>query len=157
MNAKMPELKRAFEAAGFDEVQTLLSSGNVVFSAKARATAALERAAEAAMTEQLGRSFPTIVRKVDELRALLAADPYAPFKLKAGSKRVITFLRAAPKQKLALPLEQDGARILLVNGREVYSAYVPGPKGPVFMTLLEKTFGKEITTRTWDTVQKAAR
>ncbi len=29
MNAKMPELKRAFEAAGFQAVRTLLSSGNV--------------------------------------------------------------------------------------------------------------------------------
>jgi hypothetical protein len=25
------------------------------------------------------------------------------------------------------------------------------------MTLLEKTFGKDVTTRTWDTVAKAAR
>jgi hypothetical protein len=33
---------------------------------------------------------------------------------------------------------------------------VRSPKGPVFMTLIEKTFGKEVTTRTWDTVKKAA-
>ena len=31
MNAKMPELKRCFEDAGFGNVKTLLSSGNVVF------------------------------------------------------------------------------------------------------------------------------
>ncbi len=36
MNAKMPELKQAFEAAGFTDVQTLLSSGNVTFSATTR-------------------------------------------------------------------------------------------------------------------------
>lgn len=34
---------------------------------------------------------------------------------------------------------------------------VPGPRGPVFMTLIEKSFGKEVTTRTWDTVAKVAR
>jgi hypothetical protein len=34
---------------------------------------------------------------------------------------------------------------------------VPGPRGPVFMTLIEKTFGKDVTTRTWDTVAKAAK
>jgi len=33
MNCKMPELKRCFEAAGFADVRTLLSSGNVAFSA----------------------------------------------------------------------------------------------------------------------------
>ena len=47
--------------------------------------------------------------------------------------------------------------ILLVRGSEVLSAYVPGPRGPVFMTLIERSFGKAVTTRTWDTVQKIAR
>src|SRR6266480_8040419 len=35
MNAKMPELKAAFESAGFTGVKTLLSSGNVAFTARA--------------------------------------------------------------------------------------------------------------------------
>ena len=34
MNAKMAELKRCFEHAGFEEVKTVLSSGNVVFTAR---------------------------------------------------------------------------------------------------------------------------
>ena len=51
----------------------------------------------------------------------------------------------------------DGARILALDGAEVFSAYVPTAKGPVFMTLIEKTFGKDVTTRTWDTVAKAAK
>ena len=43
---------------------------------------------------------------------------------------------------------------MLVKERAVFSAYVPSPKGPVFMTLIEKTFGKTVTTRTWETVGK---
>lgn len=31
MNARMPALKAAFEAAGFTDVRTVLASGNVVF------------------------------------------------------------------------------------------------------------------------------
>jgi len=156
-NAKMTALKDAFEAAGFTDVKTVLGSGNVVFSARAASEASLERRAEAAMTERLGRSFPTIVRAVEDLQAIVAADPYAAFPLPPGAKRVVTFLRATPKAMLALPIELDGAQILCVKGREVYSAYVATPKGPVFMTLIEKTLGKEITTRTWDTVAKLAR
>jgi len=34
---------------------------------------------------------------------------------------------------------------------------VQSPKGAVFMVLLEKTFGKDQTTRTFDTVAKIAR
>jgi uncharacterized protein (DUF1697 family) len=157
MNAKMPELKRAFELAGFSDVKTVLSSGNVVFGAKAGSEAALARKAEAAMTKHLGRSFFTLVRSVDDLLVLLESDPYKKFKLAAGSKRVVTFLSDVPASKPKLPIELDGARILAVRGSAVFSAYVVSPKGPVFMALLEKTFGKDVTTRTWETVIKVTK
>ncbi|MDM0073484.1 DUF1697 domain-containing protein [Variovorax sp. J2P1-59] len=156
MNAKMPELKRCFESAGFTNVKTVLSSGNVVFDARAASAASLERKVEAAMTQHLDRSFQTIVRSAKALRDLLDADPYAAFDLPAGAKRVVTFLRTVHPAKLSLPLEKDDARILAMKNQEIFSAYVPGPRGPVFMVLIEKTFGTDLTTRTWDTVRKCA-
>lgn len=157
MNAKMPQLKKSFESAGFADVKTVLSSGNVVFSARASNPAALERKAEAAMKKQLGKPFPAIVRPVEALREMLATDPYEEFGLAPHAKRVVTFLRNQRTGKLDLPIELDGARILRVRGGEVFSAYVPGPRGPVFMSLIEKTFGKDVTTRTWETVRKVAK
>jgi uncharacterized protein (DUF1697 family) len=157
MNAKMPDLKKAFEIAGFTDVKTLLSSGNVVFTASSASEATLQGKAEAAMTKRLGRSFLTIVRPVGALRKMLASDPYQAFRLPPDAKRIVTFLRERPPAKLSLPAEVDGARILAVRGSNVFSAYLPTPKGPVFMTLIEKTFGSELTTRTWDTVTKVSR
>ena len=157
MNARMPELKSAFEAAGFTDVKTVLSSGNVVFSTRGTSEASLRGKAEAAMNRRLGQAFLTIVRPIDSLHEMLASDPYRAFRLSPAAKRIVTFLRDEPKSKLALPIELDGARILCMEGREVFSAYLPSPKGPVVMALIEKTFGKELTTRTWDTVAKVAR
>jgi len=157
MNLKMPDLKRCFEAAGFTDVETLLSSGNAVFTARAASEAALERKAEKAMAKELGRTFHTIVRPASALREMLDANPYAAFRLPANAKRVITFLREPHETKLSLPLELHGARILAMSGREIFTAYVPSPRGPVFMTLIEKTFGTNVTTRTWDTVSKCAK
>jgi uncharacterized protein (DUF1697 family) len=156
MNCKMPQLKGCFEAAGFTQVKTVLASGNVVFDSRASSDAAVERKAEAAMAEHLDRSFYTIARRVDALRELLEADPFARFELAPNAKRVVTFLREAPGPKLRLPLELEDARILAVKDREILTAYVPTPGNPVFMTLIEKTFGKDVTTRTWDTVKKCA-
>jgi uncharacterized protein (DUF1697 family) len=157
MNAKMPELKRAFEAAGFREVKTLLSSGNVVFDARSASNESLQKKAEVAMKSELGATFLTIVRSIEALRELLASDPYRKVPLAPDGKRIVTFLHSPPKVKLELPIELHGARILAMRGCEIFSEYVPTPKGPVFMTLLEKTFGKEQTTRTWQTVEKVAR
>ncbi len=118
MNCKMADLRAAFEAAGFTDVRTVLTSGNVVFDARSTSEGALEQKAEAAMHERMGKAFLTIVRPIEELRGLLATDPYRAF-------------RVSPKAKT--------------------------PKGPVFMSLLEKTLGKDQTTRTWDTIAKVAR
>jgi len=157
MNCQMPELKECLEDAGFAKVKTLLSSGNVAFDARSAPESALERKLEAAMESSLGRSFYTIVRPADALQALLMADPFAAFELPHEAKRVVSFLREpADADKLELPLTLSRARILAVKGREIFSAYEPGDKTPVFMTLIERTFGKDITTRTWETVRKCA-
>ena len=157
MNAKMPELKRVFEAAGFTGVRTVISSGNVVFDARRASESSLQQRSEKAMAEHLGQAFLTIVRPVEMLREMLASDPYRGFGLDPSAKRIVTFLRDEPTVTMALPVEQDGARLLALRGRELFSAYLPSPKGPVFMTLIERTFGKELTTRTWDSVGKVAR
>lgn len=156
-NCKMADLREAFEAAGFTDVTTLLSSGNVVFSARVTSTAALQRKAEKAMHERFGQAFLTIVRPVNGLRKILESDPYRSFRPAPGAKRIITFLRERPSRTLKLPVEFQGARILAMQGGAIFSDYLPNPKGPVFMSLIEKTFGKEQTTRTWDTVAKVAR
>jgi len=153
-NAKMSELRSAFEAAGFTDVATVLGSGNVVFTARSAPAATLERKAEAAMAKRLGRSFLTIVRSIEELRALLATDPYQGARLPREAKRDVTFLRVAPKTKLA-PAAEDGVWLVGQKGREVFTAHIPrNPKGAVFMVMIAKTLGMEQTTRTWQTVEK---
>jgi uncharacterized protein (DUF1697 family) len=152
----MADLARAFESAGFTGVKTVLGSGNVVFDATSTSIRAIEAKAEAAMAKHLGKAFFTIVRPIRELEALLAADPYERFRVGAA-KRVVTFARAAPTTKPKLPIEQDGARLLAVDGATLFTAYLPTAKGPVFMTLIERTMGKDQTTRTWQTIEKVVK
>jgi len=157
MNARMPELKSAFEAAGFSEVKTLLSSGNVVFNARSAALQTLARRAEKAMLAVLGRNFDVYLRSQADMRRLIESEPHAEFGLPAEAKLIVTFLRAPLPEPPALPIERDGARILRIEGAEVFSAYLPTTNGPVFMALLERSFSKQITTRTLETVRKCAR
>jgi len=152
----MSDIKRSFELAGFKDVTTLLSSGNVVFTSRLKSIAKIEHKAEAAMTKRLGRTFYTIVRSVDALKQMIEGDPFESFAPPANAKRVVTFLREARKPTQAVPVEIDGARIHALDGREIFTTYLPSLRGPVFMTLIEKTFGSDVTTRTWETVKKCA-
>jgi uncharacterized protein (DUF1697 family) len=150
----MKDLVRAFEAAGFAEVRTVLGSGNVLFTAPRAGDAALERRAEAAQVDALGRAWYTIVRPVEALAALLGSEPYRGSNVPAGAKRVVSFLRRAPAPAPALPVVEGGARIVNIMGRDVFTVYLPGDEGPVFMRLLGRTFGEAVTTRTWATVER---
>lgn len=154
MNAKMAELKLAFEGAGFDAVRTVLSSGNVVFQARAASIGSIERKAEVAMQSHLPRSFLTIVRSTDELQAMLDADPYAQFDVPAGAKRIVTFFRDAARHEVSLPLSLNDVNVFAAGEYHALAAYVPSPTSPTSLGLLEKTFGKNVTTRTWDTIRK---
>ena len=156
MNLKMPALKCCLEDAGFDNVRTLLSSGNVAFDSPKKSDLVLARKLDAAMSATLDRSFWTLVRSTSQLQALVDADPFAAFGIPAGMKKVVTFLREPIDTTLEFPLEKDGARILAMQGLEILTAYTPQPGNPAFMALLERTFGGAITTRTWDTVKKCA-
>src|SRR4051794_31482138 len=105
MNVRMPALKACMESAGFTNVKTLLSSGNVVFDSRATSPRALERKIEAALGEHLGQSFRTFVRSQQALRSILDLDPYKAFRLGSNVKRVVTFLSHEPVKKLKLPIE----------------------------------------------------
>ena len=156
-NAPGARLVSAFERAGFTHVRTLLASGNVAFDARAQAEATLCRRAEQALAECLGRPFLTIVRPTAALQALLAGDPFAAWALPAGAKRQVSFLRAPAEPRVPLPTGDDDARVLAHQGREVFSYHSSREgTGPVLMRLIERTVGREVTTRTWDTVRRCA-
>jgi uncharacterized protein (DUF1697 family) len=154
MNCKMPALKMALEQAGFTDVKTVISSGNAVFTSRKSSEESLQKKCEAAFAEHLGKAFMTIVRPIEELEALLMSDPYKKIKLPAKAKRDVTFLRKPLVPKPKLPIEMRGARIHSVDDRTAFSYHVPQEMDPAFMVLIEKTLGKEVTTRTWETVER---
>lgn len=156
MNAKMPELRACFEKAGFTDVKTVLSSGNVIFTSPLKDEESLVKDIESAMDKYLSRRFPVILRATEHLLSVLNENPHSGFHISPEAKRVITFLRQPHDGNLSLPIELEGAQILVVKDLEVFTAYVPNANGPVFMKLIEQTFGKNVTTRTLDTVKKCA-
>jgi uncharacterized protein (DUF1697 family) len=131
INAKMAELKRAFEAAGFEDVKTVLSSGNVVFGAPTASESSLQHEAEAAMMAHLGRTFLTIVRPIDALREMLASDPYKRFRLKPETKRIVTFLQDGRGQSPNCR-SSSKARASLRSGARKSSAHTPQVPGERF-------------------------
>jgi uncharacterized protein (DUF1697 family) len=154
------KLRGVLEELGFGNVQSVISSGNVLFEADSEDAAALEARIEAAWPERLGFQSTTIVRSRPQLGRLVAANPFGDRKDAETSRLQATFLKEESEQSFDLPHSPAGSdyAIVAIVDRTVCSTIdLSGSRTPELMRWLEKTFGKRITTRTWKTVHRIVR
>ena len=122
-NVKMTELCALFEQARLTDVQSVIASGNVLFSSRAGDPAALEKRIEAALRKGLGYDVETFVRDADDLDAVVAHDPFDPKDpvLESHTVHVIftrsTIDRAHAERIVALGTDYDEFHVF---GREVF-------------------------------------
>ncbi|HST62010.1 MAG TPA: DUF1697 domain-containing protein [Longimicrobium sp.] len=155
---KMDVLRTLFQEMGFAEVETFIASGNVIFTAPAQDTRALETRIEAGLKKGLGYEVETFLRTPAELDAITR---YRPFGDDAdGHTMYVNFVyeplaKDAAERLEALRTEVDEFH---VHGREFYwlarkkisESLVTGPQ-------ITKAIGKlPSTNRNITTVQKLA-
>jgi len=151
----MPELRSLLEGHGYEDVRTLVQSGNIVLSS-AKRPATLERDLEHQIAEGCGVSSKVVVRTRDELADVIARDPFGE---EAGDfKRYqVTFLSAEPDPEIVRAIEaRDLAPEKVVfSGREAY-AWHPGgmQKSALGRLLTDRRLGVTATARNWNTVTK---
>lgn len=154
-NMRNEKLRGVFEDLGFQNVRTVISSGNVLFETQSRNVKELEAIIEKALPEQLGFTSTTIICSKEELQLLVDKKPFKDLKDTPESKLNVTFLKNEPKKELEFPYraENKGFTVLCIHDDVIFSAVdLTRTKTPDLMRWLEKEFGKEITTRTWKTV-----
>jgi uncharacterized protein (DUF1697 family) len=74
---KMVDLRSAFEAEGFSNVETVVASGNVLFDHDARPTRGLEEKLVLMMRDRFDMTGAALVRDRTELSAAIADNPFA--------------------------------------------------------------------------------
>lgn len=162
--ASKEQLAAIFGGLGFENVKTLIASGNVVFDvpeagdAPMTAESTLTTAIQDGLQAGLGFKVDTMLRSMAEVEALLDSDPFAGVEVTKQTRRYVTLLAAKTASTLQLPHEvMDGAlRVLARTDREVFCVVtVSEGRGTVdAMGLLEKEYGKAVTTRNWNTIEK---
>jgi uncharacterized protein (DUF1697 family) len=117
----------------------------------------MEKRLEAAWPERLGFDSTTIVRSQLELQDLVDRDPFDDLEHGKTSYLLVTFLKGPPPSAWAPPpVTADGStRIIGHTKSAVFSITdTTASKTPEFMAYLERQFGKQISSRTWLTVQR---
>lgn len=154
-NMRNEKLREVFQKLGFENVQTVITTGNVLFESPSRGVKTLETTIEEAIEEQLGFTSTTIIRSHQRLKRLVADNPFGRIKDTPTTRLNVTFLKEKQTTDLRFPYraKAKGYSVLGTNGREVFTVVdLTGATTPDVMAWVEKRFGKAITTRTWKTV-----
>lgn len=156
-NMRGEKLKMAFESLGFTGVRPVITSGNVVFQSGIPDTAKLEPMVEAALPRLLGFERAVFIRSQAELQALVDANPFPGIEQGPKHYITVTFLKNQPKNPPDLPHKPENKEfeILALYDRAISATLdQTSEKTPNMMNWLEREFGKDITTRTWKTVNR---
>jgi uncharacterized protein (DUF1697 family) len=154
---KMDSLRAVYESLGFQDVQTLLQSGNVVFRTKKKNLPKLASQIEEAVEKKLGFKTEALLRTTAELKDALARNPFATRKNIDPAKFLVLFIGSEPtadarEKVLAIKAEPEELKI---SGRELYIYYANGLARPKISWMqLVKTLKTSGTGRNWNTVTK---
>lgn len=155
---KMELLRKIFEDMGFNNVKTVLATGNVLFENHQPDAGSIEDVIEAGLAKRLGYKNSTVVKSSADIERLIKSNPFRSVEITPQTRLYITFVKdAPPKIDLELPYSDPikGFTILGFDDETVRSV-VDLKKGmtPDLMDFLDKKLGKRSTTRNWNTIQK---
>ena len=148
----MADLRVLYEKLGFDNVQTYIQSGNVVFEYKETSTSALQEMIFNKIKEHYEFEVPNLILSADEIAAALDNNPY-----KDIEKPYFTFLSEKPKQENIDTLNSISYdnEFFELKDKVIYSHY-PNGAGRAKMTLniFEKKLKVSGTVRNLNTTKK---
>jgi uncharacterized protein (DUF1697 family) len=154
---KMDALRALFESLGFRNPQTYVNSGNVVFHTKERNAALLTKKIQDSIEKNFSFRPTIVLRTAPELRAIIAANPFAKRKEIEPGKFLVTFLASSPAEEAlaaALKIKTDPEELRIV-GSEAF-IYFPNGMGRPKMSwpAIERALKTTGTGRNWNTVNK---
>ena len=156
---KMDQLRRSFEALGFEQVKTYIQSGNAVFEARAGDLDGFQGKIEKRLRDHLGVDVKVMLRTSREIENLVNLDPFEKAGRDPNVKKYVAFLYGKPGSRPELPLisAKEGIEVFLVKDLEAFSLSreVKGRYG-FPNNFIEKELSVPATTRNWNTVCKVA-
>lgn len=155
---KMADLKKMLEAMGFTNVKTLLASGNIVFETPQKDVTVLTKVISAQLEKTFGFEIAVMLRSREEIQKLVDSAPFKNIAVTKETRLYVTFLSEKSTTGLKIPYSSPDGNFIIVRATatEVCSVLTISPRAQTtdLMKILEKEFGKNVTTRNWNTVLK---
>jgi uncharacterized protein (DUF1697 family) len=154
---KMEALRALYASLKFEDVATFIQSGNVVFRTKERDLEKIGKRLGDGIEKSFGFRPGVILRTAEEMRGVIARNPFAARTDVEPGKLLVLFLAGMPDaeaQKKVLTVKADREE-LRVDGRELY-IYFPDGQGRSKLSIaaVERALKVSGTGRNWNSVVK---
>lgn len=158
-NVKMERLREIFESLKFNQVETFIASGNVIFGSDRTDTKVLETEIESQLKTELGYEVATFLRSDTEVAHIADYAPFPPTLRSAAEALNIGFLKAslnAEEEALVMAFKSDIDNFY-VHEREVYWLCRQKQSDSTFSNVVfERKLKQKGTWRGVNTVQRIA-
>jgi uncharacterized protein (DUF1697 family) len=140
----MSQLRDLLTELGFAGVRSLLQTGNLIFQSDAETDADIEHLLETQARKRLNLRADFVVRTAQEIRTVVAHNPFREEAERDPGHLVVMFLKSAAKAKdmEGLRLASTGPEIIRTKGRELYLVYPNGiGRSRLTNALIERKLG----------------
>lgn len=154
---KMEELRSAYEGLGLRKPRTYVQSGNVLFHTKEKSISHLPKKIQDMIEENFACRPEVILRTTEEMKAVIATNPFAERRNIEPGKLLVTFLAAepGPGAEVAQARFKSYPEEIHLKGREMYIYFPNGAgKSKLPWAQVEKLLGVTGTARNWNSVTK---
>lgn len=152
---KMDALRELYRSLGFEDPTTYVQSGNVIFRAKAASEAAMAKKIGTAIQKQFGTQPEVIIRTIEEMKAVVAANPFANRASIEPAKLHVSFYANAPgpgeREKMAAITCPEELHLV---GRDLYVYFPEGAGRSKLPPVLNRAVKIPTTARNWNSVTK---
>jgi uncharacterized protein (DUF1697 family) len=155
----MADLRKLLTRMGFEDTQSLLQSGNLVFRGRIQSTGKLEELLEIEVKKRLSVEPRFFVRTAREWQSIIARNPFPEEAERDPGHLVVMFFKDAPEARALKALQGaiEGSEVIRAEGRQGYVIYPDGiGRSPLTLPLIESKLGTKGTGRNWNTVLKLA-
>lgn len=154
---KMEALRAVYESLKFQDPRTYVQSGNVIFRTKEKSSPALAAKIQNAIKREFAFCPEVILRTTDQLRKVIADNPFDARRNLEPGKMLVTFLATDPDAEAQSVIRsfKEHPEELHLKGRELYIYFPNGAgKSKLPWSQVEKYLKTPGTARNWNSVTK---
>ena len=157
---KMDHLKNLFQKMDFENVETFIASGNVIFGSKSKNVDLIKKKIETGLEKSIGYKVATFIRTTSELKEIAEYRPFKASELKNENNSLyIAFLVNQPtkeNQTKAKALQDDVNEFHFYKDEMYWLCRKNFSDSGITGKKLEKALAMETTVRNSTTIKKMA-